>query len=838
MPRTARVAALTCALVLTSCLEVQKGENPTLAGQKVRLTFLHTSDIHSRLLPYDLAPLKSDRDLGIAPEAPPYGGVARLAALIKRERERSDRVMLVDSGDCFQGAPIFNAGDGEAEIRWQSLMNYDAVVIGNHEFDKGAHNYADKASRFATYPILAANYAWESPTAPNAHGIDKFARPYTITNVRGVKVGVIGMANISSLNSIVEGGNTLQAIPLEQNETVRGYVDFIRPMVDLIVILSHAGTNEDAELITGYEAYYPYENVKQFLTRKDNPWKQVEPAEPGKTFPDGTVRVFIPGVPGIDLVEGGHLHVVYNPPQVVRDPEGRQVIISHSGAFAKYLGRLDTVLEFPPEKPDAEPGSPEMLAWAARAQYGAEIVAHDYRVFPVDALWCDDEARSWRAEVAGAEYSEPYAKLIHDRPNTDECRDKYWNALPNDIAEKCLARYDADERGYECDRFIPVECRSRVEKCTELEDRETTHLLQPYILQLDQTFALPRIFAFAPRNIVRRNNSTGGDSPLGNMTAESMRVRKRVEAEFSLTNTLGIRDNLYAGPITLEGMFNVFPFENTINIMYLSGLEVQELTDFVSERSAERGCQAQAQVSGIEFVMDCAQAVENFERHACDTAADCEVLGPTNHPDGWRCTDEKVCRAHASFDVVVNGKPLEKAASYKVAVNDYIAKGGSGFAVLKRNTTRIETGISLRDSLIDWMRSQCTCEDILKEGPDDQKFSPPKNPDDPNARGFRCANIREGNQWIIDQQVKEYCATAVLFEQGVKNFREGAEPGAKLPADLPPLSAGKCTCTDVLNGDERACGHITKELRGYCTAPTRVPIAIGAEDGRIGRRVR
>ncbi|MFN7130703.1 MAG: bifunctional metallophosphatase/5'-nucleotidase [Myxococcales bacterium] len=830
MTRAARVSALVCALAFTACLDVQQGENPNLAGQKIRLTFLHTSDLHSRLLPYDLAPLKSDIDLGLTPEAPPYGGVSRLAALIKRERLRADRSMLVDSGDCFQGAPIFNAGNGEAEIRWQSLMNYDAVVIGNHEFDMGAHNYSDKIERFATYPVLASNYLWENTDAPNAHGIHRKSQPYTITNVRGVKVAVIGLANISSMNSIFQGGNSLQAIPLEQNETVRGYVDFLRSQADLIVILSHAGTHEDAELITGYEAYYPYASIKQFLKRPYKPWRQVEPAVEGETFPDGTVRVYIPGIEGIDLVEGGHLHVVYNPPQTVRDTAGRQVIISHSGAFSKYLGRLDTVLEFPPPPPDPEAGEEARRKWEERAQWGAEIVAHDYRVFPVDGLWCDDEARSWRGEMG----SENFARAIHKRVGTVDCRNRYYQNLPPELEEKCLARYDNDERSFECDRFIPTDCLSRVEKCTTLEDRETTHLLQPYIMRLDQTFALPRIFAFAPRNIVRRNNSSGGDSPLGNMTAESMRVRQRVEAEFALTNTLGIRDNLYAGPVTLEGMFNVFPFENTINIMYLSGAEVQEMTDFVAERSAERGCQSQAQVSGLEFVMDCAQAVKNFERHPCNVDADCTKLGPVNHPEGWRCSQEKVCQAHASFDIVVNGKPLERNASYKVAVNDYIAKGGSGFAVLRRNTTRIETGISLRDSLIDWMRSQCTCEDILKEGPDEEKFAPGKL----GKPGFPCANIREGGRRIIDQQVKDYCESARAFSKAYEDFKKTAGPDDRMPEATPVLSAGRCTCRDVVNRNEKACGHITNELKGYCSAPTRVPIAIGSEDGRIGRRVK
>ncbi|MBI5544037.1 MAG: metallophosphoesterase, partial [Deltaproteobacteria bacterium] len=543
--------AFAASVCLSACLPVDKGEQPNLAGQTVRLSVLHTSDIHSRLLPYELAPLKTDADLGLAPEAPPYGGAARLAALIRREKARADRSILIDSGDYMQGGPIFNASDGEPEVRWVSLMGYDGVVMGNHEFDKGVMNFADKIARFGSFPLLAANYWWENRGQASAPGFDTLSAPYTVTNVRGVRVGILGMASIGSMYGLVDGGNSVQATPLEPNETARAYVDLPRPNVDLLLVLSHLGLTEDQDLITGYDAYYPYKSAKQFLERAESDpsrWVQLEPpletcqaegvADRAQcTFLDGTIRVFIPGVSGIDLIEGGHLHVVLNPPQVIRDPSGRPVIISHPGAFAKYLGRLELSLQFPDDKADA-----------TRKLEGAEIVAHDFHAFPVDSIWCDDQARAWRA---GVQYDQ-FRSLIVTRPAVSEtgpdkrlCRDRFWesmtnNGLSEDQKVDCVDKYDRDFWTFDCDRWLPDDCLARTERCSRLEDRPTTALLQPYVTKLDQTFALTRIFAYAPRNIVRRNSSTGGDSPLGNMTTESMRVRKRVEAEFALTNTLGI----------------------------------------------------------------------------------------------------------------------------------------------------------------------------------------------------------------------------------------------------------------------------------------------------------
>ncbi|MGZ3459723.1 MAG: bifunctional metallophosphatase/5'-nucleotidase, partial [Archangium sp.] len=704
---------LLCALLSSSCMPVTEGEDIDLSGQQVRLTILHTADIHSRLIPYDFAPLKTDTDLGIVPEAGPFGGATRIGAVLKRERQRADRVLHLDSGDCFQGAPIFNVNSGEAEFRFLSKMHLDAAVIGNHEFDAGLANFVQKARDFADFPLMAANYYWDSAQDPGNEQAALNTVPYVIRNVQGLKVGIIGMANISSLNSLTEGGNSLQATPLEQNEAARAYVEVLRPVVDLIVVVSHLGLTEDQDLIRGYEAYYEYDRARPFLERDHEPWKLLEWADSNaKDDPKAVVKVFIPGVSGLDVVLGGHLHVVLNPPQQLSDPSGRKVILAHSGAFAKYVGRLDLVVKVPKQD--------------ERTPDGAEVISHDYRVIPLDGLWCDDAMRAYYT-------------------------DNFWNP----------------------GQFINAPgVREAIAKCQEQEDRETTDLLQPYLLGMDFNLQLTSIFSYAPRDVARRSTSSGGDSPLGNITADSMRKRQAVEAEMALTNSLGIRDNLYAGVVTQEAMFNVVPFENTINIMYLSGSEVQEMFDFVAERSSERGCVSQAQISGARFVMDCAQVQLNDLRLPCDpakNATDCPQEGRENHAP-WQCLEDQDgnrCYAHPATDISINGNPINPNGMYRVAVNDYIAKGGSGFSVLKRNTTRQETGISLRDSLIGYMQNFCTCDDINAGH-------------EVSTTGERCGTLVEG-KWVVDDQVRNFCKLAQDFEDALAR------------------KVGDCTCRQLLS---------------------------------------
>ncbi len=795
-------ALLPFALAAGSCLPLLDGQPTDLSGQQVRLTLLHTSDIHSRLIPFDFAPLKTDVDLGLIPEAGPFGGATRLAALLKRERAKAGRVLHLDSGDCFQGAPIFNLNLGEVEFKYLSKLRLDAAVVGNHEFDAGALNFAKQARDHASFPLLAANYFWDDWRQPDSNQLGRYTAPYTLRVIDGVRVGIIGMANISSLNSIVEGGNSMQVTPLEQNEAARGYVELLRPVTDLIVIVSHLGLSEDQDLIRGYEAYYEYGRVKYFLEQRPN--DRWEPQEWFGPVGDehSVVRVHIPGVSGIDVVMGGHLHVVLNPPQLLTDPSGRKVVLAHSGAFAKYLGRLDLVLQMPAGGSNAE---------------GAEVLSHEYRVFPDDALWCDDAMHQYY-------------------------KSRFWN----------LGDFAKDPK-----------VQAAVVACTAQEDLETTQLLQPYILGMDFGLQLSSIFSYAPRDIARRNSSSGGDSPLGNLCADSMRKRRRVEAEVALTNTLGIRDNLYAGPITQESMFNVFPFENTINVMYLSGIEMQEMFDFVAERSAGRGCQSQAQISGARFVMDCAQVQLNDLRVSCDPAKTGDAAAEECHGvDGdrdparapWQCVDDVQtggrCWAHPGIQAQINGKPLDRNGTYRIAVNDYIAKGGSGFSVLKRNTTRIETGISLRDSLIGYMEGFCNCDELLAG----------KTDGDGNVignKGQLCGNLVD-HRWTVDDQAKAFCESAHAFKvqleepNGACTCRQvlrGDAAACSVPevtgdlkaacvALLPPgPSVGRCSCRDALSGNV-ICGHVTQELRTFCENPSSMPVSIGVEDGRIGRRVK
>src|SRR5271169_1400287 len=191
--------ALAASLAAPGCTE-DAGTAPELvcpAGEpycQVHLTLLHTSDIHSRLFDYDLLIEQTDAELGLGTQddVKTVGGIARVSYVINRERARSDRVLHLDSGDIWQGAPIFNYFHGEPEVRAESQIYPDAMVIGNHEFDDGALNVATEFMQWANFPVLGSNYSFYDVTNPASTRMAALLKPFEVFTLQGLRVAVIG----------------------------------------------------------------------------------------------------------------------------------------------------------------------------------------------------------------------------------------------------------------------------------------------------------------------------------------------------------------------------------------------------------------------------------------------------------------------------------------------------------------------------------------------------------------------------------------------------------------------------------------------------------------------
>ena len=261
-------------------------EAATAAKAPVKLTILHTNDLHSRIEPF---PDNGGQWAGL-------GGMARRAALIKDIRSKEANVLLLDSGDIFQGTPYFNFFGGELEYKLMSQMAYDASTLGNHDFDNGLEGLQRQLPN-ATFPFLIANYDFSKTSLAG-----RFA-PYKVFEKQGIRIGVFGLG--IELSGLVADKNFGQTVYLDPVAKAKEMVAQLRgtEKCDLVICLSHLG--------------YKYENPK---------------------LDD---RKLAAQVSGIDLILGGHTHTFMDAPEPITNLDGPPTYINQVGWSGINLGRLD-----------------------------------------------------------------------------------------------------------------------------------------------------------------------------------------------------------------------------------------------------------------------------------------------------------------------------------------------------------------------------------------------------------------------------------------------------------------------------------------------------------------
>ncbi|KAJ3314415.1 hypothetical protein HDV04_000377 [Boothiomyces sp. JEL0838] len=265
-------------------------------GQK--LTLLHTNDIHSHMIQFNkggTACLQSDIQGNKC-----FGGIARIKYKIDEIRNKSNDLVLFDAGDQFQGTLFFNIYGGEIAARMMNLLQYNAMSIGNHEFDRGTQ-YLTMFIKNLTFPVLSSNIDFNSSNA-----LDLFhagLKPYTI--IEKYNLGIIGYItkNTNSISSHQEVKDTKFMDPIIP---VQKQVDELNSKgVKKIICVSHNGYWDDQELAKN--------------TR------------------------------GIDLIVGGHSHTLLSDspnaagpyPTKVINKEGKPTYIVQAHRYGDYLGHLE-----------------------------------------------------------------------------------------------------------------------------------------------------------------------------------------------------------------------------------------------------------------------------------------------------------------------------------------------------------------------------------------------------------------------------------------------------------------------------------------------------------------
>jgi 2',3'-cyclic-nucleotide 2'-phosphodiesterase (5'-nucleotidase family) len=278
-------------ILVVVCLFIPVAAGATPPGDVAEVTLLHTNDFHGRL----------------QPDSSGRGGSANIAGVVNSIRDEvgMENVALLDAGDVYFAAPaISQLLMGESAIDVYNAMGYDLAVFGNHEFDKGQTELADRVAQ-SEFPWLGANVVlegtdWDLPT---------WAQPYELlelgTGSNAVTLGVLGLAG-EETPEVTLLGTTDGLVFKDLTETILHYYDEIMAQADALVVVAHMGTNDSGP-------FDGLQTVAQALIDAGKP---------------------------VDLMIGGHQHQALFAPVMVGD-----TAIVAAGYYGRWLGRIDVSID-------------------------------------------------------------------------------------------------------------------------------------------------------------------------------------------------------------------------------------------------------------------------------------------------------------------------------------------------------------------------------------------------------------------------------------------------------------------------------------------------------------
>ena len=319
-------------------------------SERTQITVLSTTDLHGHIHPVDYYTRESTAD-----------GLAKVGTLIRRARAIDRELLLIDCGDTIQGTPLafhhaqIANGPPDPMMLAMNALGFNALAIGNHEYNFGL-NVFNKARREARFPWLSANICLEGTRDPAY-------TPYLIKDIRGVRVGVIGL--------------TTPGIPHWETREHYAGLDFVDPIAaarewvgelrrraraDVVVIAMHMGIEQN--LATGE------------LSR-------------GQVPGENAAIAIAENVPGIDLILMGHTH------RDVPSISVNNVLLTQAGRWGSHLASASLYLE------RDEPSSPwQVVAKTAITHDVTAETPPDPEVIALTQAY-HDETESWLDQTIG-----------------------------------------------------------------------------------------------------------------------------------------------------------------------------------------------------------------------------------------------------------------------------------------------------------------------------------------------------------------------------------------------------------------------------------------------------
>jgi 5'-nucleotidase len=256
---------------------------------ELHVTILHTNDIHGHLRPFSYPdPPDTTSVIARMPVIKDIGGLARCATLVKRIRSEPGRhTLFLDAGDILDGTPFSVVYHGQADIAVMNAAGYDAMTLGNHEFNLTDAQF-DSLLAAPRFPLLCANLRGLTDAAPRV-------RPHVILPAGELRVGVFGLTTPGSASYRACAGRYEVLSPAATAREMAASLR--REGADIVVALTHMGFESELALADS--------------------------------------------VPEIDVIVGGHSHTRLAAPRVVRHGKDDFTLVVQAHQWAGELGRLD-----------------------------------------------------------------------------------------------------------------------------------------------------------------------------------------------------------------------------------------------------------------------------------------------------------------------------------------------------------------------------------------------------------------------------------------------------------------------------------------------------------------
>ncbi|MDP8170633.1 bifunctional UDP-sugar hydrolase/5'-nucleotidase UshA [Pasteurella skyensis] len=523
---------LVVSLLLTALTAGLAGCMNTTAKDGVELTVLHTNDNHGRFWKNKYGE---------------YGMSARKTLIDTIRKEVSSDggySLLLSGGDINTGVPESDMQHAEPDFKGMSKIGYDAMALGNHEFDNPLSVLAQQAT-WANFPFLSANI-YDKKTGK------RLFKPYQIFNKGGVKIAVIGLTTEDTMKI----GNPEYISDL----------DFRSPIEEAKALIPEIKQNENPDLIFAVTHMGHYHNAIHGINA------------PG----DVTLARSLPAG-SLDMIIGGHSQ---NP--VCMEPD---------------LKNYD-----PNFKPGAE--------CRPDRQNGTWIV----------------QAYEWGKYVGRADFNYKEGKLTL----------KEYQLIPVNLTQKV--------------KIDGKKVRQLVGKQIK-EDKALLKFLTPY-QEIGQKALNVKIGKSDAKLVGDRDVVRFHQTNLGRLIATAQ--KEKVNADFGIMNSGGVRDSIEGGDITYKDVLKVQPFANTVVKAKMTGKELKKYLDVVATKSVDSG--AYPQFAGISM---------------------------TVKKDGVH-------------NVKINGKRLSSKKTYTFTLPSFNAVGGDGYPKL---TDYINTGFVDAEVLKSYIQS-------------------------------------------------------------------------------------------------------------------------------------